>query len=120
VRFLGTGAVEAIECIRTESVVGDDGGLVLRAVPGSEFAIPCDMAITAVGQKKHAPWLEASFPGIALDRGKVKTDGHGRTSVARVYAGGDCVNGGKEVVNAVAEGKAAARAIDADLGSPRG
>jgi glutamate synthase (NADPH/NADH) small chain len=50
----------------------------------------------------------------------VKTDGHGRTSVVRVYAGGDCVNGGKEVVNAVAEGKAAARAIDADLGNPRG
>jgi dihydropyrimidine dehydrogenase (NAD+) subunit PreT len=120
VRFLGTGAVEALECIRTESVVGDDGGLVLRAVPGSEFAIPCDMAITAVGQKKHASWLEASFPGIALDRGRVKTDGSGRTSVPRVYAGGDCVNGGKEVVNAVAEGKAAARAIDADLGNPRG
>jgi glutamate synthase (NADPH/NADH) small chain len=118
-QFLGNGAVEALECVRTQTVV-EDGKPVLRAIPGSEFAIPCDMAITAVGQKKHAAWLEASFPGIALDRGKVKTDGQGRTSVARVYAGGDCVNGGKEVVNAVAEGKAAARAIDADLGSPRG
>jgi dihydropyrimidine dehydrogenase (NAD+) subunit PreT len=117
--FLGNGAVEALECMRTETVV-EDGRPALRAIPGSEFAIPCDMAITAVGQKKHASWLEASFPGIALDRGKVKTDGQGRTSVPRVYAGGDCVNGGKEVVNAVAEGKAAARAIDADLGHPRG
>lgn len=117
--FLGNGAVEALECVRTETVV-EDGRPALRAIPGSEFAIPCDMAITAVGQKKHASWLEASFPGIALDRGKVKTDGQGRTSVPRVYAGGDCVNGGKEVVNAVAEGKAAARAIDADLGHPRG
>jgi dihydropyrimidine dehydrogenase (NAD+) subunit PreT len=117
--FLGNGAVEALECVRTETVV-EDGRATLRAIPGSEFAIPCDMAITAVGQKKHAAWLEASFPGIALDRGRVKTDAHGRTSVPRLYAGGDCVNGGKEVVNAVAEGKAAARAIDADLGRPRG
>lgn len=121
VRFLGgAGGVEALECVRTETVATDDGGLALRAIPGSEFAVPCDMAITAVGQKRHASWLEASFPGIALDRGRVKTDGHGRTSVPRVYAGGDCVNGGKEVVNAVADGKAAARAIDADLGNPRG
>jgi dihydropyrimidine dehydrogenase (NAD+) subunit PreT len=118
-QFLGNGAVEALECVRTETVM-EDGRPTLRAIPGSEFAIPCDMAITAVGQKRHASWLEASFPGIALDRGKVRTDGQGRTSVPRVYAGGDCVNGGKEVVNAVADGKAAARAIDADLGNPRG
>jgi dihydropyrimidine dehydrogenase (NAD+) subunit PreT len=73
-----------------------------------------------VGQKRHGNWLEAAFPGIALDGGKVRIDPGGRTSVARLYAGGDCVNGGKEVVNAVADGKAAARAIDADLGRPRG
>jgi glutamate synthase (NADPH/NADH) small chain len=117
--FLGNGAVEALECVRTETVI-EDGRATLRAIPGSEFAIPCDMAITAVGQKRHASWLASNFPGMALDRGRVTTDGQGRTSVARVYAGGDCVNGGREVVNAVAEGKAAARAIDADLGNPRG
>jgi glutamate synthase (NADPH/NADH) small chain len=47
-------------------------------------------------------------------------DGAGRTSLPWLYAGGDCVNGGREVVNAVAEGKAAARAIHADLGAPNG
>lgn len=119
VRFVGQGALEALECVRTQTVV-EDGRRQLRAVPGSLFQIPCDMAITAVGQKKHAPWLEATFPGIALDGGRVRVDERGRTSVPRLYAGGDCVNGGKEVVNAVAEGKAAARAIDADLGHPRG
>jgi dihydropyrimidine dehydrogenase (NAD+) subunit PreT len=118
VRFVGRAAVEALECVRTETVV-EKGRRLLRAVPGSEFQIPCDMAITAVGQKKHATWLEATFPGIALDGGKVTIDADGRTSVPRLYAGGDCVNGGKEVVNAVADGKAAARAIDADLGHPR-
>lgn len=120
VRFVGQEAVEALECVRTEVVAGHGGRLELRSVPGSEFAIPCDMAITAVGQKKHAGWLETTFPGIALDGGRVRIDADGRTSVRRLYAGGDCVNGGKEVVNAVADGKAAARAIDADLGHPRG
>ncbi|HEX6623041.1 MAG TPA: FAD-dependent oxidoreductase, partial [Pyrinomonadaceae bacterium] len=118
-RFVGRGAVEALECVRTETVV-ENGRRQLRAIPGSAFQIPCDMAITAVGQKRHASWLQATFPGIALDGGKVRIDADGRTSVPRLYAGGDCVNGGKEVVNAVADGKAAARAIDADLGHPRG
>jgi dihydropyrimidine dehydrogenase (NAD+) subunit PreT len=118
-RFVGRDAVEALECVRTETVV-EGGRKQLRAIPGSAFHIPCDMAITAVGQKRHAGWLEATFPGIALDAGRVRIDAGGRTSVPRLYAGGDCVNGGKEVVNAVADGKAAARAIDADLGHPRG
>jgi glutamate synthase (NADPH/NADH) small chain len=118
VRFLGDAAgVDAVECVHMERAAGNGD---LRPVPGSTFHIPCDMAIIAVGQTKAAEWLEATFPGIALDAGRVKTDASGRTSLPGLYAGGDCVNGGREVVNAVAEGKAAARAIDADLGSPRG
>ncbi len=116
VRFLGDASgVEAVECIRMK-----EEGDALRPVPGSEFQIPCDMAILAVGQTKAGEWLARTFPGIALEGGRVKTDAAGRTSVAGVYAGGDCVNGGREVVNAVAEGKAAAHAIDEDLGRPRG
>jgi glutamate synthase (NADPH/NADH) small chain len=120
VRFVGNGVLGALECLRTEVVVDAQGRRSVKPVPGSEFQIPCDMAITAVGQQKAVEWLGAQFPGLTLDRGKVKTDGQGRTSLKGLYAGGDCVNGGKEVVNAVAEGKAAARAIDADLGHPRG
>ena len=119
VRFLGNGAVEAVECTRTEVVADASGRPSVKAVPGSEFAIPCDMAIAAVGQLKAVDWLNRIFPGLVLDGGKVKTDASGRTSLRGLYAGGDCVNGGREVVNAVAEGKAAARAIDADLGQPR-
>jgi glutamate synthase (NADPH/NADH) small chain len=120
VRFVGEGTLSAIECIRTEVVEDESGRPVVRTVKGSEFQIPCDMAITAVGQTKAVDWLSRNFPGLELDRGRVKVDGEGRTSVKGLYAGGDCVNGGKEVVNAVADGKAAARAIDRDLGSPRG
>ena len=119
VRFLGEGALEAIECLRTEVVADAAGRRSVKAVAGSEFHIPCDMAIVAVGQQKAVDWLTRIFPGVALDGGRLKVDGSGRTSLRGVYAGGDCVNGGKEVVNAVAEGKAAARAIDADLGQPR-
>jgi len=119
VRFLGEGALEAVECLRTEVVADGAGRRSVKAVAGSEFHIPCDMAIVAVGQQKAVDWLARTFPGIALDGGRLKVDGSGRTSLRGVYAGGDCVNGGKEVVNAVAEGKAAARAIDADLGQPR-
>jgi len=119
VRFLGEGAVQAIECVRTEVVADAAGRRSVKPVAGSEFRIPCDMAIAAVGQLKAVDWLTRTFPGLALDGGKVKVDGSGRTSLPRTYAGGDCVNGGKEVVNAVAEGKAAARAIDDDLGRPR-
>jgi dihydropyrimidine dehydrogenase (NAD+) subunit PreT len=118
VRFVGNGALTALECVRTE-VVEDDGRPTVRPVKGSEFQIPCDMAITAVGQSKAVDWLSRNFPGLELDRGRVKVDTEGRTSVRGLYAGGDCVNGGKEVVNAVADGKAAARALDRDLGSPR-
>lgn len=45
-------------------------------------------------------------------------DAEGRTGNAKLFAGGDCVNGGKEVVNAVAEGKAAALAIHRALEAP--
>jgi glutamate synthase (NADPH/NADH) small chain len=113
-RVLGDGAVTGVEFARTEV----DRGTV-RALPGTEFQIPCDMVITAVGQGKQAEWLSRTFPGLALERGRVKVDPDGRTSIPGLYAGGDCVNGGQEVVNAVAEGKAAGRAIDADLGRPR-
>jgi glutamate synthase (NADPH/NADH) small chain len=120
VRFVGDGAVTAVEFVRTETVVGESGRPTARPIPGSEFQIPCDMAIVAVGQKKAVEWLQATFPGIALDRGRVTVDAGGRTSLPGLYAGGDCVNGGMEVVNAVADGKTAARSIDEDLGRPRG
>jgi glutamate synthase (NADPH/NADH) small chain len=119
VRFLGNGALSAVECLRTE-VVAEGGRRAVRPIPGTEFCIPCDMAIVAVGQTKAVEWLTRGFPGLALQGGQVSVDRSGRTNLAGLYAGGDCVNGGKEVVNAVAEGKAAARAIDEDLRRPRG
>jgi glutamate synthase (NADPH/NADH) small chain len=53
--------------------------------------------------------------GITVEHGRVIVDGAGFTGRPGYYAGGDCANGGKEVVNAAAEGKAAALAIDSFL-----
>jgi glutamate synthase (NADPH/NADH) small chain len=80
-------------------------------VPGSGFEVPCDMVIPALGQSRRMGILlrergiELSGAGIAVDRPT------GRTANARYYAGGDCINGGREVVDAVADGKRAAVAM---------
>ena len=60
--------------------------------------------MVAIGQSR-ATQVALAFPGVALDaKGRVVVDpATHRTGNPRVYAGGDCVNGGKEVVNAVAE-----------------
>jgi glutamate synthase (NADPH/NADH) small chain len=72
-----------------------------------------DMVVEAVGQEKQIEWL-ASIPGLRLDRGRVAIDPvTGMTSVPGLFSGGDCANGGLEVVNAVAEGKRAAAGMDA-------
>lgn len=73
--------------------------------------IPGDMAIVGIGQSKLRA-LASTFPGVVLDeKGRVVVDGDGVTGNPKVLSGGDCVNGGKEVVNAVAEGRDAARAL---------
>ncbi len=89
-----------------------------RPLEGTEDEIATDLVVVAIGQARLAG-LVSRFPGVDFDaRSRIVVDpATGRTGNPRVYAGGDCVNGGKEVVNAVAEGRDAARAILAALGS---
>ena len=77
---------------------------VPEAIPGSEYQMACDMVIPALGQSRltAALHLELNGGSLAVDRAT------GRTSNPKYYAGGDCVNGGREVVDAVADGKRAA------------
>ncbi len=105
--FAGTGRVTAVRVA--------DAGPDRKALPGTERELPCDLAILAIGQGKLGS-LVATIPGVAVDRGVIVTDASGRTGHERVFAGGDCRNGGKEVVNAVAEGRDAAEAIHRMLG----
>jgi len=101
VAIRGNGAVESIEFHRSSDA--------------STFEIPCDMVILAIGQSKLLGELAAA-KGIGLEKGRVVVNAHtGQTSNRRYYAGGDCVNGGREVVDAVADGARAGRAIAEQL-----
>jgi len=82
-----------------------------------EEVLLCDVVVMAVGQSRLTQ-LAIAFEGVELDAaGRVVVDeATNRTGNPKVYAGGDCVNGGKEVVNAAQHGKLAARAITASLG----
>jgi glutamate synthase (NADPH/NADH) small chain len=103
----GSGRVEAVRC----ALVDD----AKRPIPGKEFAIPAELVLVAIGQAKLGSLL-AQLPGIVLENGRIASDDMGRTGRPGVFVGGDCRNGGKEVVNAAAEGKAAAHAIHSFLG----
>ena len=71
--------------------------------------------VKAVGQQKKRSFFE-SVAGVAIDdKGRVIVNERMQTSKPTVYAGGDCVNGGAEAVDAAQMGKLAARAIHANL-----
>jgi dihydropyrimidine dehydrogenase (NAD+) subunit PreT len=100
--------VGALECVRVELGAPDASGRRKpEPIPGSKVWIECDMVIPAVGQSRFFDFLR-SCRRIEVREGTVVVDPPtGRTSNPRYYAGGDCVNGGREVVDAVAEGKRA-------------
>ncbi len=90
---------------------GRDGRRRVEPLAGSEYEIPCDMVIPALGQKRLMADLLRQR-GVEIENGMIGVDRPtGRTANARYFAGGDCVNGGREVVDAVADGKRAAVAI---------
>jgi dihydropyrimidine dehydrogenase (NAD+) subunit PreT len=121
VRIIGEeGRVTGIECIRTrlEQSNGRERGEVVP-IPRSEHTIQVDMVVRAIGQKPVTD-LFRTIPGIEVrDNGTIGINEKYHTGAQKYFAGGDCTNGGKEVVDAVAEGKAAAQSIDAWLGAPR-
>ncbi len=110
IQIVGTQNVEGLMCIRNEVKAQANGKSEITPIEGSEFLIPCDMVIFATGQEKQTRFFDA-LPGVTLDSGKVKVNADFQTSNPKIFAGGDCVNGGKEVVNAVAHGRDAARGI---------
>ncbi|WP_394829271.1 FAD-dependent oxidoreductase [Pendulispora albinea] len=90
-----------------------------QGAPG-EQVLACDMVAVAIGQSKmHA--IAAEFPGVTVDgRGCIVADpATGATGNPKVFSGGDCINGGKEVVNAVADGRNTARHLERTWAGPR-
>jgi glutamate synthase (NADPH) small chain len=111
------GFVRAIRCIRMELGAPDDSGR-RRPVPvkDSEFELPCDVVIIAIGNNPN-PLIKDTTPDIAVSKWGtiIANEDDGRTSKKHVYAGGDIVTGAATVILAMGAGKAAAKSIIADL-----
>ena len=113
IEFIGKKNVESIKCIKMELGKKDESGR-RKPVPvkNSEFEIPVDMVIYALGQEANSNFLE-TIPDLEIKNGRViVNDETYQTKNPKVFAGGDCINGGKEVVNAAYDGKQAAHGID--------
>lgn len=98
-----TGKLTALRVAKTDAEA--------RPITGTEHDLPCDMVALAIGQSKLRE-VAKELPGVELDkRGCVVVTSAATcaTGNPKVFAGGDCINGGKEVVNAVADGRNAAR-----------
>src|SRR5262249_30794950 len=104
-----------VEFVRTESEGLASRQSPVRPVAGSNFVVHADMIVKALGQE---PLLELfkALPNLRIDRGKVVVDrATGATSIPRLYAGGDCIRGGGEIVDAVQDGKVAAAGIHSEI-----
>ena len=112
-RILGSTHVEAIECVRMKLGIPDAAGKrIPEVIPNSEFHLPVDMIITAIGQTTERGFF-SQIQNLKLENGTVWVNPETcQTSNPQFFAGGDCVNGGKEVVNAAADGKKAAHGIN--------
>jgi glutamate synthase (NADPH/NADH) small chain len=91
-------------------------GGAIREIPGSDFEIPCDLALLAMGFTGPERGGLVAELGLALDaRGNVLTDATGATSTPRVFAAGDVARGQSLVVWAIADGRRVAAGVDAQL-----
>lgn len=121
VRILGEGGhVTGLECVRMQlGAPGPDGRPRPEPIAGSNFTLPLDMVIKAVGQEGRFDWLAPL--NLASRGGRFVIAQDGSTSHPRVFSAGDCAGeGGAEatVVAVVEAGKRAAIGIDAKLGGP--
>ncbi len=83
----------------------------LLAIPDSQYTISCDLLVPAIGQSPLTQLLQ-ELRGVEVRDGRIVVEPvTGQTANPRYFAGGDCVNGGREVVDAVADGKRTALAI---------
>ncbi|HEV8158744.1 MAG TPA: NAD(P)-dependent oxidoreductase, partial [Pyrinomonadaceae bacterium] len=102
IEIVGNESVSALRCQKT------DGSNQI-------FDIPCDMVIKAIGQQKQHTFFE-TVAGVATDeKGRVVVNELMQTTNPKIFAGGDCVNGGAEAVDASQMGKLAAQGIHFSL-----
>lgn len=105
----GNGAVEQLVCSKMELGPPDASGRRSPIDTGETFSLDVDMVIKAAGQVPFENLIEQS--GLRHQGGRIQIDEHCATNLPSVFAGGDAVNGGKEVVDAVQAGKDGAKSI---------
>ena len=113
VRLFGDekGVLHEIECIRMQLGEPDESGRPSPVpIPGSEFRMPVDTVVMAIGQSPN-PTVQRATPQLMTKRGRVLIDANGQTNIPNVFAGGDVVRGGSTVILAMRDGRAAAAAI---------
>ena len=112
------GWVRALKCIRMELGEPDESGRRSPVpIPGSEFEIPTETVIMALGTAPN-PLIVKTTNGLeATRRGGLVADEEGRTTREGIFAGGDAVTGAATVILAMGAGRKAAKAIDEYLKS---
>jgi glutamate synthase (NADPH/NADH) small chain len=113
-RFVGDdrGRVRALQAVKVD-MVRRDGRVEFVPIAGSEFEIPADLVLLAMGfvGPERGPLINEL--GVKLtERGNVWRDARWMTSVPGVFAAGDMQRGQSLIVWAIAEGRSAARGID--------
>ena len=116
-----TGHVTGIKVVKME--LGEPDATGRRspvAVEGSEYVIPVDSVIIAIGTSPN-PLIRTTTPGLeATRKGGIAADEKGATSRPGVYAGGDAVTGAATVIKAMGAGKVAAAGIEEYFASKEG
>jgi NADPH-dependent glutamate synthase beta subunit-like oxidoreductase len=113
------GKVLGIECVRNRlGEPGPDGRREPVAIPGSEFIVPCDSVIVAVGQLPELAFLDGSQVRRHKGGGVLVDEATGCAGPEGIYAGGDVVIKPASIIAACADGRRAAEAICARLGIP--
>ena len=101
--------------VELEYTVLQDGRLTGT---GERLTLAADQVFKAIGQTFVPAALNGSGAALELEGGRIKVDGEGRTSMAKVWAGGDCIRGGEDLtVTSVSQGRDAAESIHRALSS---
>ncbi|RMD86122.1 MAG: glutamate synthase, partial [Candidatus Dadabacteria bacterium] len=116
-RFEGrNGHVTRLHAVRVEWLRGEDGRMQMREIPGSEFSLPADLVLLAMGFV--GPEREGLLTDLGVEfdeRGAVKCDERYASSVDKVFSCGDARRGQSLVVWAIWEGRECAHHVDAYL-----
>jgi glutamate synthase (NADPH/NADH) small chain len=105
--------VTGLKCVRMQLSEPDASGRARPIIiPGSEFVVPCDVVVVAIGTRAN-PLLTATCPDLKLNKwGNIIVDDNCMTNLPGVFAGGDIVRGAATVILAMGDGKRAGKGID--------